>query len=74
MADATQASPMTTIINKNKIITVSYTLPKSPWKEKKQHATISFGLLHHQIYPDRRGHDCVVVGFTTTNAIGAYHH
>ena len=25
-------------------------------------------------YVGRRGRACMVVGFTTTNAIGAYHH
>jgi len=29
---------------------------------------------HSYFIQGRRGHDCMVVGFTTTSAISAYHH
>jgi len=29
---------------------------------------------HYYIYRGRRGRDCIVIGFTTTCAISAYHH
>ena len=29
---------------------------------------------HYQCNSGRRGRDCMVVGFTTTYAISAYHH
>jgi hypothetical protein len=34
---------------------------------------VNFMALHMDIW-GRRGRDCMVVGFTTTYAIGAYHH